>query len=159
MAFTQDYELPQKENNYVKLQPGDNKFRIMSDIITWFVDWKDRKPLRSKEEQKPVDPTRLPKHFWAMAVWDYQANKIKVMEITQSGIQKSLWSYQALPERGDLKNYDITITKSGSGMDTKYTTVALPPKEIGGLIQKAYELAKINLNALYEWKDPFEGMF
>jgi hypothetical protein len=122
----------------------------MSSSIQGYLDWKDNKPVRTREKQTAFDMERKPKHFRAFVVWDYEDNKIKVCEITQKGIQDSIYNLYKDEDWGDPTDYDLKITKEGEGMDTKYAVVASPKKELTDDMKKAYKDASIYLEALFE---------
>ena len=92
MSFLpKEYESPATENKYMRLEQGDNSFRILSDAITgwelWtseMIDGKEvRKPNRFRDEESIpmalIDPEAMPKHFWAMVVWNYQDKKVQIL--------------------------------------------------------------------------------
>jgi hypothetical protein len=122
----------------------------MSSSIQGYLDWKDNKPVRTREKQPAFDTERKPKHFRAFIVWDYEDNKLKVCEITQKGIQDSIYNLYKDEDWGDPTDYDLKITKEGEGMDTKYAVVASPKKELTDDMKKAYKDANIYLEALFE---------
>jgi hypothetical protein len=154
------YEAPKP--NYSKMEVGDNRFRIMSKPIVGWEDWKDNKPLRYRMPNKPpfpVDPEKPIKHFWAMIVFDYQMKKPSVLEITQVGIQRTIETLAHNEDWGSPLNYDIVIKKSGSGMKTEYEVTPIPPKPVPEEISNMFMGLNINLEALFDGKDPFATPF
>ena len=154
-----DYEPPKGESRYFKFQSGTNKFRILSKPIIGWEDWENKKPLRFKMNEKPespVDPNRPIKHFWAMIVWDYDSECIKILEITQVTIMQSITALSRDIEWGSPFNYNIKVEKQGEKKDTKYTVLASPPSELTEEIKEAYNNVPVNLEALYEGEDPFD---
>ena len=153
-----DYDPPKGESRYMKFQGGINKFRMLSKPIIGWEDWKDKKPLRFKMDDKPepVDPSKPVKHFWAMIVWDYESECIKILEITQISIQQVITALSRDPEWGLPFDYDIKVERQGERMDTKYTILGMPPTPITDEIKEAYKNTPINLNALYDGEDPFD---
>lgn len=162
-----DYELPTKEGGYMKFKQGENQFRIMDSPILGYVYWNEdsegnRKPVRARmEEQIDIsqvdDPGQL-RHFWAMVVWNYEAKKLQVLEITQKGIMKSLKTYAADKDWGNPKGtegYDIVVIREGEKLETKYQVSTKPKKELDKAVTKLYAEADINLDALYKGEDPF----
>lgn len=129
-----DYKEP--EGNYMKFKDGENVFRVLSSAITGFEYWTaDNKPIRSKTMWKstPKDirvekgkPTAI-KHFWIFVVWNPVAEKVQILEVTQKGIMTAMKAYIGNKQWGDPKNYDFTVTKSGSGLETEYVVMANPP--------------------------------
>ena len=168
MSFlNEDYNVPASGSNYMKLEKGDNQFRILSSaIVGWecwtseIVDGKEiKKPNRfRKEDSIPIsmiDPNNMPKHFWAMVVYNYQDNKVQILELTQRSVQKEILSLTRNKKWGDPKNYDIIVNRTGEGMETRYTTMPNPPEAISPEIEAKYSAMTINLEALYDGGDPF----
>ncbi len=155
-----DYKQPDN-SNYLKLKEGENVFRVLSEAITGFEYWTtDNKPIRSKEpfEETPnikVDKeggSRV-KHFWAFIVWNYEAKKVQVALITQSTIQEGILALFNNKNWGDPKLYDLTITRSGEGLDTSYV---VQPNPHSDLPEEAKGVTGIKLEALYKGDDPFK---
>ena len=157
---TDDYKIPET-SNYMKLTEGTHTFRVLSSAIIGYEYFsKDNKPVRQKE---PFDelPTDMKKdgrinHFWAFVIWNYEAKKIQIMEITQKTIMGPMNDLIQNPKWGSPKNYDITITRKGTGMqDTEYSVMPNPSAPVSDEIQEAYKKSKIRLEALYDGDDPF----
>ena len=158
-----DYKLPET-SNYMKFKEGDNTFRVLSSAITGWEYWtEDNKPVRRKESWSTVpDDIKTEKdgsvrinHFWAFVVYNYEAKKIQVLEITQKGIMKYIQGLVKNTKWGNPKGYDIVVNRSGSGFDTEYVVSADPHSEVDHKVLKQYEDMNINLEALYEGNDPF----
>jgi hypothetical protein len=153
-----DYENPTANSNYMKLNDGENKFRILSAPILGWEDWQDKKPIRYRMDNKPskpIDPAKPIKHFWSMIVWNYATESIQILNITQAGIRSSLQSLSEDSDWGAPYGYDLKIKKEGSGKDTKYSISPLPHKEIPEHIKLAFYAKPCNLDALYTNDDPF----
>jgi len=153
-----EYKIPET-SNYMKFVEGDNKFRVLSSAIVGYEYFnKDMKPVRSRtpfDETPDIKKDGRVNHFWAFVVWNYKAERIQILELTQKGIMKFIQALVKNPKWGNPKGYDITVTRQGSGLDTEYTFVADPHSEIAESIALAYEKKVIDLEALYEGKDPF----
>lgn len=156
-----DYDVPKTPSNYMSIEQGSNKFRILSSAIIGWVGWKDKKPLRFKNDEKPVDLTDFERqrvsHFWAFVVWNYEDERIQILELIQKTIQKPLLAYVNKEEWGDPKGYDITINKEGEKLKTKYDIVMTPPKELDKAIAEKYAATDIKLEKLFDGSDPFES--
>jgi len=161
MSFLEkDYKMP-VSSNYMKFVEGKNKFRVLSDAITGWEYWNtEKKPIRSQEpfEEMPED-IQLDKegkahinHFWAFVVWNYEAKKIQILELTQKSIMNAIKSYLDEPDWGDPKGYDIVITRSGAGFDTEYQIIANPHTKF----TEKVDVSKINLEALFSNEDPWK---
>lgn len=153
-----NYEAPSGSDNYLKLQNGENKFRILSKPIIGWLDWKDKKPHRFQMQakpEKPFDPAKAIKHFWAFLVFDYSDQKVKILELTQSGIQKSITNLSKDDEWGAPFTYDLKINKKGVELDTEYSVTPSPKKDLSDEIKKAALEKPCNLEALYSGSDPW----
>ena len=153
------YEIPET-SNYMKFKDGENKFRVLSSAITGWEYWNNQnKPIRNKDTWATVpDDIREDsdiKHFWAFFVYNYEAKKVQILQITQKGIMKYIKSLTANPKWGNPKGYDITVTKSGSGMSTEYTYIADPHSELDSKIKDQFSKMKVDLSLLYAGGDPF----
>lgn len=159
-----DYQVPSSQDNYFKFIKGENRFLILSSPILGYEWWTEdekgrhpqRVPMNTPIPLKDVEDPESIKHFWAMVVWSYEAKKVQILEITQKGIQKTLRALSSDKDWGSpVMTYDIVVTRTGDGMETKYETLPKPAKKIDEGIVKLYEDMKINLQALYSGDDPF----
>lgn len=161
MSFLpQDYKSPSSSNNYMKLQEGENRIRILSKPILGWEDWEDKKPVRYRLNEKPaksIDPKKPVKHFWAFIVFNCNAEEIQIMQVTQATIRKSLEALCKDKDWGDPYFYDIKINKSGEGVDTEYTVNPVPHKPVDPYIVKCFNEKKCNLEALFMNADPFSS--
>jgi len=175
MSFLpQDYKMPKTRSNYMKFEEGENRFRIMSSPIVGYEWWVNEggevrqkgdkpqsgdKPVRIRMKDKmPVDAAGNYKHFWAMVVYNHKEDQIQILQINQSSIQSSIENIVKDEDWGDPKGnkgYDLVVTRSGEGLDTTYSVVPKPRKELSEDIIDKYKSTKINLDALYDGDDPF----
>jgi hypothetical protein len=149
----------------MRLQPGENRFRVLGSPILGYVYWTEdsagvRKPNRIRMSERVPAGTMLGKddkvkHFWAMPVWNYQEEKVQILEITQKGLMKSLRALAADPDWGSPVQYDVVVTRSGQSLDTEYSLQPKPAKPLDEGIIQVYKDMHINLEALYEGGDPF----
>lgn len=151
------YEAPQGGSSYLKLQQGENKLRILSKPIIGWLDWKDNKPYRFRFKNKPEKPmTDKPiRHFWAMIVFDYADNAVKILEVTQSTIQKGIEDLAKNEDWGSPHQYDIKISKKGQDKNTEYSVMPSPKKDITPEIKQLAKDKPVNLENLFSGKDPF----
>lgn len=161
-----NYELPQKAGNYMRFQDGANRFRILASPIIGWEGWKiqpdgSNKPVRKRMNEtisvNEVDDQDRVKHFWAMPVYNYNEDKIQILEITQKGIQKSIKALVADEDWGSPLNYDLVITKTGQKLETEYQVQPKPAKKLDEGILVAFRDMNIKLEALFDGADPFEG--
>lgn len=152
------YKAPVSEGNYFKFKQGENRFRILSSAIVGFQHWTtDNKPVRTAEAltERPANAKvdengNFQKHFWAFVVYNYDAGKPQIMEITQKTIQQGIGALSDNSKWGDVKGYDIVVSRSGEGLETEYSVLPEPKSEA----PKA-DISQINLNALFRGEDPF----
>lgn len=171
MSFLPDnYTPPKTGGNYMKLEQGDNRFRVLCEhpIIGYEYWTLDKKPIRTKDmpREKPENMeirdkkkhwmTNI-KHFWAMIVWDYADQKLKILQITQSTIQNSLLGVFKDSDWGHPSSYDIVINRTGESKETRYQVTPKPHKPLTDE-QKEAQKQPVNLNALYDSEDPFASI-
>ena len=159
-----DYEVPSGSDKYMRFQKGENKFRILSSPILGYEWWNDegdkriprRIPMNKDIPVTEIDDPESVKHFWAMIVYNYANKKIQILEITQKGIQKTLRALAKDEDWGSpIQKYDIVVTRTGDGMETKYEVLPKPATKLTEGIVEAYEGMEIRLEALFENKDPY----
>jgi hypothetical protein len=162
MAIPKNTKIP-STSQFAKLQDGKNKFRILSDVVTGWEGWKDKKPFRHegqvcqiKPEQVDLNQNGTPNinYFWAMVVWNYKEDRVQVLEITQKTIMGPLYDMESNEDWGDLKNYDIEINKKKEGDKTSYTVLGIPPKPLSEEIIQAYKEGEVDLSKLFSGEYP-----
>lgn len=155
----QDYEAPKNSNNYMKLTEGEHRIRILSAPIIGWEDWTaDKKPVRFKRNERPLKPINenVPvKHFWAMIVYNVKDHRIQILHITQATIRNSIEALYRDEDWGNPVNYDIKITKTGEGKETKYTVNPIPHKPLGQSVIDLFNEHPCNLEAIFTNEDPF----
>lgn len=166
-----NYEEPKSSGGgkFTKFPDGETvRLRVLSDAVTGYQYWtKENKPVSTQNHpgltpeniriEDSGKPSRVA-HFWAFAVWHYGANEIQICQITQSTIRAALGDYLADPDYGEPQGYDLKITRSGTGLETKYSVIAAPPKSFElPTSEIKEELANINLSALFSGENPFSS--
>jgi|TARA_R100000501_G_scaffold14566_1_gene26406 hypothetical protein len=124
-----DYDIPSASNSlFFRLQKGENKFRILDTPLTgyvWFENTIDGlKPQRCRDSADIPTGTEKPKHFWFMPV--AVDDEIKLLEITQKTVLNELAILDRSPVWGNLSKYEVIVTRSGEGLDTKYSVTPCP---------------------------------
>lgn len=161
----ENYREPSSSDNYMKLKQGDNKIRIMSSLVMGWEDWtigENPKPVRFKYDQKPEkpnDPKRPIKLFWAFVVWNYAESKLQVLHVTQASIRRPILKICQDKDWGSPLNYDLKISRSGEELKTEYAVVPSPHAPVPPMAKKAMAQTKVDLNALFENKDPFDTSY
>ena len=156
----QNYELPTSSGNYLKLEDGENRIRILSFPILGWEDWDNKTPVRYRYENKPsvsIDPKKPYKHFWSMICWNYVMSSIQIFHVTQGTIKKALDMLSKDVDWGAPFHYDIKIYKTGDGMETKYALTPVSPKPLTQEILDAFAKKPCDLEALFSNSDPFQA--
>lgn len=174
MAFIPEgYTIPKLSDNYLKFTEPKTKFRILSSPVMGYEYW----TIPAEGEKKGV-PVRNPnkfesipanaqldnegkfnqKYFWALKVFNYGDNKVKVLQITQKSILDAILAYVQNEDYGDPRNYDITVSKIGEKLETRYTIIASPPKTSSNEVIDADLATPVNLQALLTGDNPFDAI-
>lgn len=171
--FPPDHRMEAGASRYLKLKPGDNRFRPLAPPIIGKLLWIDagggkRKPVRRKYGTLMSDlvpainkygqPERT-RDFVAMTCWDYTDSTIKVLELTQATVLMALDGLTKDPDWSDPWDlnggYALNIQKTGTDRDTAYNLVPSPKRPADPAMLKALAEAPIRLEALYDGGDPF----
>jgi len=136
-------------SDYMKLEDGDNKIRILEDPIVGYEYWEfpdgkivpkgvlggpGSKPVRMRESEKFSNAQiAAMKMFTAMVVWNYQLEKVQILELTQTKIMSALDMLYDNKAWGDLKDYPIVIKREKTGpdpMNVAYTVMPEPKEKL-----------------------------
>lgn len=155
-----NYKTPAGSSDFFQLQEGTNKIRIMTPIEVGWEGWKDNKPFRRKGAEKNIEDdevdidqkySKKPKinHVWAMVVWDYEANALKLFTMTQKTVMKAIDSLENDSEWGDSRGYDIKIEKNVTGPRTSYDVTASPPKPLAKEIKSEFAKTDLDIDSVF----------
>ena len=170
-----DYQEPSAGNNrYLRLQKDQTaKIRILgsfedgSAIMGWQGWTKDMEgkgePVRGTEDQKGTvqdGSDDKVKWFWALPIFDYQTDTLKIWVISQKTIRDRISALAADEDFGNPNHYDLKINRTGGGMDTEYFVNPLPPSDLSKEVQEAIdtELIHLKMKELFTGGDPFDGI-
>lgn len=159
----QGYKDPTGGSNYMKLQQGENKIRILTEPLMgweyWTEDNEGKKVTRVREfkdvpmeVRSSTDPQAKAKYFWALLVWSYADEQAQVLTLTQASIRKAIAGLDEDPDWGDAREYDLSIKKSGEKLETEYQ---VNPKPKAKFVEKGKDIPTVNLEALFDNADPF----
>jgi len=160
----QDYKLPTSDGGYMKLEKGENKFRVLSNAVVGWEGWKDRKPQRFPMDQKPQnlevfdkDQNGKPslRHFWAFIVWNYNEKAVQILQITQKSVQQAIENLVLDEDWGEPTEYDLKVIRKGDGKDTEYQVTPSNKGPVKPEIKEQFEKAGIDLSKLFEGSTPF----
>lgn len=167
------YKIPRKSDQFLKLTVGKHRLRIMSSPVRGFVFFSEQVaedktkklvPVRREESlgnftseemieagAKLNDDGNLEgaKYFWVVPVYNYNEKRFQVLDITQVSILDALMGFFNSDEYGDLRGYDITISRTGTNKNnTEYTVLPSPPKKIEKEVLDKYEALNCNPSAI-----------
>jgi hypothetical protein len=157
--FPEGYKAPVEKSDFMRLEDGANTFRVLSGLTTGFEYWTtESKPVRSKTEWKdtPTDikldndgnATKI-KFFWSFLVYNNTTKQVQSLEVTQKSIQKAMQALIENEQWGNPSGYDITVTKSGKGLETSYEIMPNPHSEITPEVQALLDATEIDLEAIF----------
>lgn len=156
------YEPPATGGGYLKFKTGATKFRVLSSPIMGFEAWtNESKPHRWRSKPEAAELVSYKKqqckHFWALIVWSYEDNELMVLQLTQVSIINAITTLAKDPAWGSPFNYDLTVNKVGTDLETKYTLMPNPPSlPSPEMTAAAMEIEDtIDLNKLYDGDSPF----
>lgn len=163
----QGYERPVVPPKYARIEVGENRYRVLSEPITWRVYFNhEEKPIRVRTSQevnlKDVGEWRFwkqnPVHFRTFIVWDYQHECVNILEISKKKVLDAFQKVLRDKDYADPTEYDIVITKEGLGRETTYLFrtgkhAPIPQDAIDKLSD-----CNINLERLFDYLgDPYES--
>ena len=158
----ENYELPKTNSGkYTKFENGVTRLRILSScLVGWEYFDINKKVHRQRTrfvETPGIEEGRFQKEFWAFVVYNRNTEQIEICQVTQKGLKEAILTLCRDEDYGDPKNrYDIKITKTGEKLETSYQVNPGLPSATEKEILEEYEKANIVLEALLEWKNPFD---
>jgi hypothetical protein len=176
--FDKGHQIPDKRSQFMKLEYGKNRFRFVGNPISGYVFYgklirddgtETVKPYRRREAEGEFSVEEMinlnvrmtkegemerQKYFVMGLVWNYQKEKLQVLEITQKSILKALKSYVGSEEYGHPSEYDLTVEKKGEGLNTEYTVIVSPPKAMAEEIITAAGEVSCDLEKIFEGEYP-----
>jgi hypothetical protein len=128
----------------------------------YFVELADgsKKPVRKRPGEKinVGEITEPIKHFWAMVVYNYDAQDFQILEISQKTIQNQIMALINNAKWGNPKQYDLVIKRSGEKLDTDYQVIPQPKQDLEPAIKEGFEGVEIDLTQLYSTaQNPYGG--
>jgi len=135
-----DLAKPQSSGtDYLRLENGENKIRIVSAIIDGWECWTHKdggnQVYRQKAQFKGSQldgmgvEKRAQKQFYAAIVWNYATERFECMVITQATIKQAIYNASFDPDWGSSIDYDFMISRSGEGLNTSYVVMPKPKKK------------------------------
>lgn len=152
-----------------KLESGGKiKIRMLSDFITGRCVWGDgpdgKRAVYRVKPGEPIPASKIGvskfsgkperiKQFIAAIAYNYESKQVEIFECDKAKLVSQIFALEASEDWGDSREYDITLSKTGTGTDTTYS--ALPSNKAP--MKEKVDFSKVNLEALYtpNGGDPF----
>ena len=117
-TFVMGYQGWLRDSNEKKTFPATEKG--YADCVEYLKD-------EYNEKKKKVMPSKV----WVTQIYNLTLKCPQVWEIKQKRIREDLEKFLGNPKWGDLRFYDVTVTRNGAKGDSKtsYTLIADPPIE------------------------------
>ena len=144
--------------SYTKFENGENAIRIVSEVISGWECWiggeGNRKPVRQEFQFKAKqledlgvcenngNPSKKQDQFYACIVWNHNTEQFECWTPKQSTIKQAIYSLSENEKWGNPNDYDLVITKTGSGMETRYSIMPEPKTEFAGTVP-TYDLTQL----------------
>ena len=128
--MTKEEERALGESKFKTLEEGDNYIRILGSYIFrnihYVPDAQIRYIICCGEGCPLCAAGNKPKLSYYVNIFDRADNKVKILRFGVT-VRKAL--YNLYRKYGDLSQFDIIITREGTGLDTQYSIMPAPPKE------------------------------
>lgn len=170
-------ELPSETNNWFRpKESGDYQIRIVSShhkVDKWWAgadgEWNGQKIVAGRPylyspetEDVPMELVKIEtfknqdgseydrvsvNNGYAWLVINRKENCVQVWEVFQKGILRSLQKFAKI--KGSLQGYDITITREGTGLSTRWSVIALDSSLLSKKDKELIENNEIKLADIY----------
>ena len=161
----EDYQPPANTGgNYLKLQQGANKLRILTSPLLGWELWDNQHVQRFTLDKKPEGGDK-PREFWSMIAWNYgwtdhndifiKVDKIQLLHLTQGSIKKAIRDLAQNDIWGSPVDYDLIIVREGHQLKTNYSVIPRPQEPLLEHIKEDFVLNPCWLPALLTGDDPF----
>lgn len=176
--FDRGHEIPDKRSQFMRFESGKNRIRFIGNPVSGFIFFgkvkrddgtETVKPYRRRESEGEFSLEEMinhdvrmkkdgeiegQKYFVMGLVYNYQKEKLQVLEVTQKSVLKALKSYVDSEEYGHPSGYDLTVEKSGEGLNTEYAVVVSPPKPLSPEIENLVSETSCDLQKIFEGEYP-----
>lgn len=160
--------------SFFSFEEGENEFRFLTDFTIawqgWTVDGKSflRRPFEdggcSIDDSEVTSDGQYSKgpridYCWIAKVLDFKDAQVKTITMTQKSVMKMIEGWEKNPRGGDVKNWDVSVSKKKEGGFTKYNFQAFPQKTLSAKEAKAIADANLSIEDLFDDKSPAAKQF
>lgn len=155
-----DMEIPKAASQFLQLEEGVVKVRILSDFIEGYSDFDEstKKSATYRVGECP-EKAKNPKwfaYFWACSIWNYELEKIQTRQIKSKVAMAKMKALSQDEDRGEITSYDLKVSKTGEGKETKYDVIPANKGPLTPEMTQAYLDANPKLDRMFEGKYPIE---
>lgn len=141
------------KTDFLKLNEGMNKVRIMSNPVQYYVHWVTNSDGKRRKFNSPEDPALVQKledlgfkrqRSFLIRVLDRKDSAFKLLEVgpqTISGIRSLVEN----SDWGDIRKYDVAIIKR-KNENPVYTVQGIPPTPLADSFKAAFKEFNENLD-------------
>jgi hypothetical protein len=100
--------------------------------------------------------------FWFFPVFNYKAGKVQLLSLRQPGLMKKIYSVVNNPKYSDVTKYDITVTKTGQGKESRYELFKEDSEPMTDHVKHAWEQVSpfLHTEAIFDFLgDPFKEFY
>ena len=112
----------------------------------------------SRRQNRNGDGYEAAKFVIAVPAYSYESGSIAILSLSQKSLIRELDSISQEEDYKDLCDWDFSIGREGTGLNTEYSLRPLPPKadrkEIKALYKKSLD-GGFDINALIRGENPF----
>lgn len=153
-------EIPKAPSQFLQLDEGTVKVRVLSDFIEGYSDF-DELAKKSTIYKKDECPEKSKNSKWftyfrACSIWNYELKQIQTRQIKSKVIMAKMKALAQDSDRGDIGGYDLKISKTGEGKETKYDCIPANKWPLDPEMTQAYLDANPKLDNLFLGKYPIE---
>ena len=170
MGLLDGTEVEGGASRYTEIKPEGTKVRVLEAPLVGHSIWTEVDG-KSKNVRTQGDVALLPegkvdkngsraqvKQFFAFKVYNHGSGNVEVFDSDKVSVNAQIKKLDEDPDWGDVRKYDLKLSKTGTGMQTEYTVLPVNKGELSEEVSSfcAAEVGKVDLNALLEGKNPFQ---
>lgn len=144
-----------------KIRAGEPyKIRILDKAVVSYDWWVDKKPRRVRTmDDIPGDIGKGGMNGWSEVlnffVYSHTHHSVQILSIKQATIRIAMQMLEDEEDWGSLANYNISITKKGSGKESEYSVIPSPKTDLTPQVLESIGRTKVDWDKLFEGKSPF----
>ena len=138
-------------SEYKPPEGGNNLYHKFEDGVTYIMRIVSEPVVFQTEFQRGEETNISTKYAWL--AWDVEGKHPVILQLPVTAY-KQVAAFATDPDYGDPTNYNLKMTRTGTGLDTQYNIIASPKQiplaEVEGAENAKEELDKLDLVELVE---------